>query len=64
VDALGVEPGEELRRLEQAILRQDVEVVQPAAQRHNLPAPVTSFVGREAELAELGRLLGEHRLLT
>jgi predicted ATPase len=64
VDALGVEPGEELRRLEQAILRQEVEVVKPAVQRHNLPAPVTSFIGREAELAELGRLLGEHRLLT
>jgi predicted ATPase/DNA-binding XRE family transcriptional regulator len=34
------------------------------AQRHNLPAPLTSFVGRERELAELARLVGEARLVT
>ncbi len=32
--------------------------------RHNLPAEVTSFVGRERELAEVERLLGGTRLLT
>jgi non-specific serine/threonine protein kinase len=31
---------------------------------HNLPAPLTSFVGRERELAEVERLLGTTRLLT
>ena len=31
---------------------------------HNLPAQLTSFVGREQELAMLGRLLGEARLVT
>jgi predicted ATPase/class 3 adenylate cyclase len=31
---------------------------------HNLPAPVSTFVGREAELAELATLLAEHRLVT
>ncbi|MFN8547074.1 MAG: protein kinase [Candidatus Eisenbacteria bacterium] len=31
---------------------------------HNLPASPTSFVGREATLAEVGRLLDETRLLT
>jgi len=38
---------------------------QPAArQLHNLPQPLTSFVGREHEIAETSRLLGETRLLT
>ena len=35
----------------------------PAA-RHNLSAPLTSFVGREHDLAEVGRLLATTRLLT
>ena len=48
LDELGLEPGEELRRLEQAILRQEVAGVTPPEERHNLPAPLTSFVGREA----------------
>jgi len=32
--------------------------------RHNLPVQLTSFVGREAELAELRRMLSERRLVT
>ena len=32
--------------------------------RHNLPQQVTSFVGREKESAEVGRLLAKTRLLT
>jgi predicted ATPase/DNA-binding winged helix-turn-helix (wHTH) protein len=36
----------------------------PAAPRHNLPAARTRFIGREAALADLGRLLGAARLLT
>ena len=32
--------------------------------RHNLPELVSSFVGREAEVAELGRILEESRLIT
>jgi predicted ATPase len=31
---------------------------------NNLPQPLTTFVGREREMAELERLLGSHRLLT
>ena len=42
---LGLEPGEELRGLEQAVLRQEVPAPPPAV-RHNLPAPLTSFLGR------------------
>jgi transcriptional regulator with XRE-family HTH domain len=32
--------------------------------KHNLPVQLTSFIGREREIAEVGRLLGETRLLT
>jgi predicted ATPase/DNA-binding CsgD family transcriptional regulator len=32
--------------------------------QHNLPVQLTSFVGREAELAEVGRLLADERLVT
>jgi len=35
-----------------------------AVRRHNLPVPLTAFIGRERELAEVGRLLGTSRLLT
>jgi len=59
---LGLEPGEELRRLELAVLRQEVPA--PTAARHNLPAPLTSFVDREQALARLERLLGQARLVT
>ena len=31
---------------------------------HNLPVQLTNFVGREAELAEVGRLLSDSRLVT
>ena len=57
---LGLEPGEELRRLEQAALRQEVPAAPPPA-RHNLPTPLTSFLGREQELAKLEGLLGQAR---
>jgi len=60
---LGIEPGEELRALEQQVLRQEVPAPPPMA-RHNLPAVLTSFVGREKELAMLDKLLGEARLVT
>ena len=53
---LGLEPGEELRRLEQAVLRQEVPAAPPPRQ-HNLPAPLTSFLGREQDLARVEKLL-------
>lgn len=34
------------------------------AHPHNLPLQLSSFVGRDAEVAELGQLLGQHRLVT
>jgi len=62
-EELGIEPGEELRALEQAVLRQEVPAMPPPA-RHNLLVRLTSFVGREGELAAVGRLVGEARLVT
>jgi predicted ATPase len=61
---LGLEPGEELRELERAILRHEVEPVAPVEARHNLPAALASIVGRERELAELEQRLRERRLVT
>jgi predicted ATPase/DNA-binding SARP family transcriptional activator len=63
-EELGLEPSEELRALERAVLRHEVATAPPARERHNLPAQLTSFIGRERELADLEQLLSEHRLVT
>ena len=55
-DELGLEPGPELRRLQEAILAHDPAIAAvPVVRRRrgNLPAPSTSFVGREDELAQV-----------
>jgi class 3 adenylate cyclase len=46
VDELGMEPGQELRELEQAILRQDAELEAPKRKRSTAPA-ATASVERE-----------------
>ena len=66
-EELGLEPGPDLQRLQAAILSQDPAIAPvPVARapRGNLTASITSFVGREALLAEIERLLREHRLVT
>ena len=63
-DQLGIEPGAALQELEAAILRQDVPTPEAAAERHDLPASITTFVGREREVAEVAALLRQHRLVT
>ncbi len=77
-DELGLEPGLALRHLEQQILTHnpDLEGFEPwvcplgrpsrivTGQSHNLPVPVSSFVGRRIELAELEELLPAERLVT
>jgi predicted ATPase/DNA-binding SARP family transcriptional activator len=63
-DRLGLEPGEELRALEQRILRHDLEVETAVAPRHNLPIQLTSFIGREEERRELSRLVPDAPLVT
>jgi DNA-binding SARP family transcriptional activator/tetratricopeptide (TPR) repeat protein len=64
VRELGLEPGPELRRLEQAVLTDDPLLMEPARPRTNstiipaqLPADVTAFVGRGAQLELLDRAL-------
>jgi DNA-binding SARP family transcriptional activator len=57
-DELGLEPGEELRRLEQAVLRQEVPPLRTvpggvAAATRTLPRDLASFTGREQELGAL-----------
>jgi DNA-binding SARP family transcriptional activator len=63
VAELGVEPGPELRRLQESILREDLTLSVPFV-RVNAPAPaerppaeppppIATFTGRDAELAEL-----------
>ena len=63
-EELGIEPGEELRPLERAVLRQQVPAAAPRRQLHNLPARLTSFLGRQQELAALDELAAEARLVT
>jgi predicted ATPase/DNA-binding SARP family transcriptional activator len=70
----GLDPGPELQRLEARILAQDPTLAAPTAaveqrsperaRRGNLPAQVTTFVGRQHELVELGRLLDSSRLVS
>jgi predicted ATPase/DNA-binding SARP family transcriptional activator len=59
VETVGLEPGPELRRLQQAILNHDPALdLHPRRERAGfLPAQVTTFVGREQELPEVRELL-------
>jgi predicted ATPase/DNA-binding SARP family transcriptional activator len=64
VDELGIEPGPELRRLERMILAHDSALGADRPGPGNglagrLPAPANETIGREGELAEIGRLLVE-----
>ncbi|MCU1360115.1 MAG: ATPase [Ilumatobacteraceae bacterium] len=74
-DELGLEPSRELQRLEAAILAQDPALDLPERPREehearsdartgNLPAAVSSFIGRTTELGELSRLVAARRLIT
>lgn len=61
-ERLGTAPGGELRALHAELLADDPE--KPGAPRGILRARLTSFVGRETELADLGRQLRSQRLVT
>ncbi|MCU1397166.1 MAG: ATPase [Acidimicrobiales bacterium] len=74
-EELGLEPGRELQRLEAAILAQDLALDPPArpsaghavhveSRTGNLPAAISSFVGRTRELGELSNLVQSRRLVT
>src|SRR5439155_13063595 len=71
VDELGVRPSPDLSALHLEILRSESEPAPapgdgdaPGDPRTNLRAELTSFVGRDDELAQVGTLLGRSRLTT
>ncbi len=72
VSELGINPGPALQQLQQRILKQDPSLDLRAAApdgrdgqpRTNLPAPLTSFVGRQRELVEIAAQLRGNRLVT
>ena len=65
-EELGLEPGPDLKGLQEAILAQDpaIAAVPLPSRQGNLPSPTTSFVGRERDLAEVVELLRGQRLVT
>jgi predicted ATPase/DNA-binding SARP family transcriptional activator len=66
-DELGLDPSPKLRRLEQQVLRAEIEPVQPRParpERRVPPARATSFVGREQELTLVRETLACGRLVT
>jgi len=69
LEELGLEPGEDLRAVERAILRQDPALAQRASSPEPAPAlpePITALIGRERELHELRALVlhADVRLVT
>jgi predicted ATPase/DNA-binding SARP family transcriptional activator len=71
-DELGLDPGPELQQLEAAILAQDraLTILAPAARAATatvvprVGGTLSRFVGRAAELADVGALVRDHRLVT
>ena len=72
-EELGLDPGPELRSLEQAILNHDTSLdldlprsatIGTIRRRTNLVAGLSSFIGRRGDVATLSRLVDEHRLVT
>jgi predicted ATPase/DNA-binding SARP family transcriptional activator len=70
-EELGIEPGRDVRRLEEAVLLQAVELdwrppADPGAisSAAHLGLPATSFVGRDDEMTALADAVAHHRLVT
>lgn len=67
-DQLGVDPGPELQSLEKQVLEQDprLRLAEPPRAAPTIPVrrPLTSFLGRGRELAELTERLAAHRLVS
>ncbi len=64
VDQLGLDPSPELAAAHQSVLAGPPPAPRRPAARGNLPTALTSFVGRDAELARIEQLLATHRLVT
>ncbi|MEU2058982.1 BTAD domain-containing putative transcriptional regulator [Streptomyces sp. NPDC013455] len=63
-DRLGSDPGPELRALHAELLHEEPVDARPPAHPGNLPARLTSFVGREADIRAIGADLAAARLVT
>lgn len=75
-DELGIAPGRVVSELHQAMLRQDDSLLLPTSTDRKpqapaatlaprrLPTPLSSFVGRQHEMAQLRELLSTERLVT
>jgi len=70
-DQLGVDPGPELQRLEQQVLRQDPDLLpvraspsRDLARQERIRRPLSSFLGRARDLALLAGLVDASRLVT
>src|SRR5215469_5393659 len=62
-DALGVDPSPELAGLHVALLRGELGR-REESRKTNLPAELTTFVGRDADVAAVRELIAGHRLAT
>nr|WP_174257940.1 BTAD domain-containing putative transcriptional regulator [Phytoactinopolyspora alkaliphila] len=62
-DALGVDPSPELSAVHVALLRGELGQ-RDGNRKTNLRAQLTSFVGKDADVAAVSKLIGEHRLTT
>jgi predicted ATPase/DNA-binding SARP family transcriptional activator len=67
-DDLGIDPGAELRGVHLEVLRGETQSAGPApvaaSARTNLRAQLTSFIGREQDVARVTKALAQYRLLT
>jgi predicted ATPase/DNA-binding SARP family transcriptional activator len=63
-DELGADPSAELQGIHLAVLRGEVAAPTGPQRRTNLRAQLTSFVGRDGEVARIAKSLDEYRLVT
>jgi DNA-binding SARP family transcriptional activator len=65
-DELGIDPGPQLRAVHLEVLRGEIAVAPPSADRArtNLRAQLTSFVGRRDDVLRLRKTLESYRLVT
>lgn len=63
-DALGVDPSPELSELHVALLRGELGGRREKDRKTNLRAELTSFVGKDTEVAAVRELITGHRLIT
>ncbi|HEY7595969.1 MAG TPA: BTAD domain-containing putative transcriptional regulator, partial [Actinophytocola sp.] len=74
IDEVGIEPGQELRDLERAVLNRDSQLDLPAADKgltadaeprqaspRQLPTSIADFIGRADHIAEIRRVLSEQQ---